>query len=411
MEKARVIWREGMYLSPETFQQQDQYHESHLHAMTVTLHPYAWGVRRAIWDRDGLANNCLRAEDLSLVFQDGTIYDAPQGDALPDPVELDTLPPTETAFTFHAGLPARRDPLAPSRLQLLAPAIPRDAFVSLPVVRVVRDPSGGFRTDAYFMAPSVSVRAAGGLHALLRRLLDTLRAKVDALYRLHSEPRDNVIELRIADASSFWMLHTISMSLAMLEHYERHPRLHPERVFEQLLGLAGGLMAYSKNRTHADLPDYDHADPGPGFARLYAIVRELIETVVSPRYIPIPLSKVKPSYHAGRFESYKITPQSTLYLCVSADVPAAELISGVSSRFKVGAPDDVEESVLVALPGLELVHMSQVPAALPMRPNTCYFALGQNSPKYANLMKARTIWIYTADGFPNLALELIALSS
>jgi type VI secretion system protein ImpJ len=200
------------------------------------------------------------------------------------------------------------------------------------------------------------------------------------------------------------------MFLAMLEHYDRHPRLHPERLFEQLLGLAGGLMAYSKSRTTRDLPDYDHTDPGPGFARLNTIVRELVDTVVSPRYVPIPLVQVKPSIYTGRFESDKITPESALYHCVSADVPLAQLLAGVTARFKAGAPDDVDEFLLHALPGVELVHAPQVPAALPMRPNTYYFALGRQGPKYANLMKARAIWIYTADGFPNLTLELVALT-
>jgi predicted component of type VI protein secretion system len=44
-------------------------------------------------------------------------------------------------------------------------------------------------------------------------------------------------------------------------HYFEHPSLHPERLYEQLLALAGSLMTFSKSRTLADLPPYRHDAP------------------------------------------------------------------------------------------------------------------------------------------------------
>jgi len=48
---------------------------------------------------------------------------------------------------------------------------------------------------------------------------------------------------------------------------------HPERLFEQLLGLAGSLMTFSKTHTLSDLPVHQHDAPGPAFAQLHAIIR------------------------------------------------------------------------------------------------------------------------------------------
>ena len=47
-----------------------------------------------------------------------------------------------------------------------------------------------------------------------------------------------------------------------------------------------------------------------------------------------------------------------------------ELVEVVPLRFKVGAPDDVEKLVLSAMPGVRLAHAPQVPAAVPVRPDT-----------------------------------------
>ena len=87
---------------------------------------------------------------------------------------------------------------------------------------------------------------------LLRRQLDALRAKVDALYGLHREPSKNIIEFRSGDIASFWLLHTASSACAALTHLLRNPALSPERLFQELLRLAGGLLTFSKGHGLAD---------------------------------------------------------------------------------------------------------------------------------------------------------------
>ena len=67
----KVLWGEGLFLRPQHFQQQDQYHEARLHEIAGALHPYAWGVGSLKLDHDALANDTLRLSELSLIFQDG----------------------------------------------------------------------------------------------------------------------------------------------------------------------------------------------------------------------------------------------------------------------------------------------------------------------------------------------------
>jgi type VI secretion system protein ImpJ len=102
--------------------------------------------------------------------------------------------------------------------------------------------------------------------------------------------------------------------------------------------------------------------PGPAFARLDAILRDLLDTVISSKYFSIALSNDRPSYHLGALDSGKINGQTTLYLGVSADMPALQLVEIVPLRFKIGAPEDVDKLVLSAMPGVRLVHAPQVPA-------------------------------------------------
>jgi type VI secretion system protein ImpJ len=443
----KVLWGEGLLLRPQHFQRQDQYHEHRLHKSIGAVHPYAWGVERFKIDRDALANNVLRILELSLRYQDGELYDAPDDDALPETVDLSQLAPQQQGLTFYAALPALKPfsgnfaqageasnasryvqanqetpdlytQAAPVQLaylqravRLVAESEPRDSYTCFPLLRLRRATTGGFELDGSFVPPSLSVGASPILFLQLRRLLDALQAKVSALYGHQREPSRNVIEFRSGDMSSFWLLHTASSACGALTHYVNHPELHPERLFESLLGLAGALMTFSKSWTLADLPAYQHADPGPGFAKLHHIVRDLLDTVISSKYFAILLTEARPSYHHGKLDSGKIDEKTAFYIAVSAEMPALELVEIVPRRFKVGAPDDVEKCVLSALPGVRLQHAPQLPAAVPVRPDTSYFLLEGKGTMYERMLQAQSISIYVPSGVKDLRLELLAVAS
>ena len=442
---SKGLWGEGLFLRPQHFQRQDAYHEARLQAVAGALHPYAWGVREAVFDPGSLASGVLRMQRLSLVFPDGEPYDAPGADTLPDPLVLEHLPAGVQSTTVHLAWPLLREqggncgadegrgaryrqtsqPAADlyteageaelavlsKSVRLLTDDEPRDACASLPVLRVRRTATGGFEVDPDFLPPALALQALPPLQARLRRLLDALQAKTAALYGHHREPSQSVVEFRSGDIASFWLLHTVNAGFAALGHLHQHPGLHPERLHQELLRLAGGLLTFSRGHTLADLPPYRHAEPAAGFDPLFAIIRELLDTVISARYTRIPLEETKPSFHLGRLDAHGVDGDAALYLAVGADLPANELVQTVPVRFKTGAPDDVEKCVLSALPGLKLVHAAQVPAAIPVRPGCQYFAIEPRGPLYERLLKAGSLSVYVPSGIRELQLELIALTS
>lgn len=447
IQTSKVLWGEGLFLRPQHFQRQDAYHEWRLAEQARTLHPYAWGVRRMKIDVDALAAGVLRFDELQLVLPDGDLYAAPQDDPLPDPVSLAGVPAGTAEVVFHAALPPMRShasnftPLGQSAdgsmryaqrnqpaidwftaaaesdistlgrcLRVLPDTLPRDHLVSLPVCRLRRSGAGAFEVDQRFVPPCTATGASPTLHAMVRRLLDVLQAKVDALYGFHREPSRHVIEFRSGDIASFWLLHTASSAYARLSHLYHHPLLHPERLYESMLELAGALMTFSRSATLADLPPYDHQDPGRCFGRLDALVLELLETVISTRCFAVALEEVKPSFHLARLDSQKIDAQTQLFLCVQSALPLVELVEIVPPRFKVGAPDDVDKLVLSATAGVRLTHTPQVPAAIPVRPQSVYFALDARGPLYERMLQAHSAMLYAPAGIPELRLELFALN-
>ncbi|MYM93096.1 type VI secretion system baseplate subunit TssK [Duganella vulcania] len=443
---SKVLWGEGFFLRPQHFQQQDRYHEARLQQTAQALHPYLWGVRKLEWDLEALKTDRLRLVSLSAIFHDGEIVDAPASDPLPVAIDLSTLPPALQELTFYAALPtmsqgggnaatadqpngARYCQTSRETADLYTQAVDTDvcylkksarlvsdqeplgAFDCIPVVRLRRVVTGGFEPDPQFIPPALSIASAPGLKGLLDRLMDALQAKVQSLQGHMREPSRNVIEIRSGDVSSFWLLHTVSTSAAALMHYVRNPDLHPERLFEALLALAGAMMTYSKQYTLTQLPGYRHDDLAQCFSGLDHIIRDLLDTVISTKYFSITLYEEKPSYHLGKLDSGKIDQRTTLYLAVSAALPALELVEIVPLRVKVGAPDDVEKCVLSAMPGVKITHAPQVPAAIPVQPDTYYFALEGKGVLYEQMLKAQSISIYVPAGIRDLRLGLIAVTA
>ena len=438
----KVLWSEGLTLGPQHFQQSDLYHEGRLHAFATTLCPHYWGVRAMTWNIDGLGHQRLGLQSASLMFPDGASYDAPGADLLPEPVDLSALPAELHSFTFYLALAAlkphggnleadgrylRHDsegldlysdalpvelPLLRKQARLVVESAPRDPLHSVAVVRLRRTDDGGFEIDQSFIAPCVAIGAAPHLRDMLDSLISALTAKVDALQRTHRKATVDTYEMSRGDISSWWVLNIVSTASLILMHVARSPGYHPEALYEKLLALAGGLMTFSDRYRAADVPAYRHDALGEVFASLDVLVRELVDTVISARYFMIPLvvDPQRSSLYRAQLDPARVTAETQLCLAVSADMAALELVAAMPLRLKVGSPDDLEKILGSALPGVPLTHMPQVPAAVPVRPNTYYFSLAARSALYERALKAQALEVYALEGIPGLKIELIAIS-
>ncbi len=448
-QTAKVLWGEGLFLRPQHFQMQDQYHEHRLSEALKVLHPYAFGVRSITIDPILLANGLLSLSQANVIWPDGESYLAPERDVLPSPIQLDvsTLP---DQFTVHLAIPILRvgqsnvsaqEHSRPARfvskhelvddlmtnaetseitvLQRLGRLIlgvhldgddsALDGMISLPIAKLCRTTAGVFELDSAFTPPVISIGSSSTMMILLRRLMGVMQAKITTLYGHHREPDQDVVEFRSGDIASFWLLHTLSSSYATLSHFVQNNGFHPERLHQELLRMAGGLMTFAKSYKLDDLPTYIHDAPMNGFVLLDQIIRSLLDTVISSRFLAIPLRETRTSYWFGRLESDKIDRGTRLYLAVSSAMPAHELVVSVPIRFKVGAPDDVEKRVLAALPAVAITHVAHVPSAIPIRPGSSYFALEPHGVLYEQMLQAESICLYVPNGFADLKIELMAV--
>lgn len=451
MSKAeKVLWGEGLFLRPQHFQLQDRYHEQRL---TQSLHacvPFAYGIQQLKVDQSQLALHVLALEQIEMIWQDGELYRAPSQDLLPEPIQLDQLnigaemwvylalpslqankqnvahTATAQAGRYHSFLQETHDLFTDAAaaeitllrrravLKLLDSHIEApqdlDGFHYIAIAKIKRQHAGHFELDPRFIAPILHIQASDHLMNNLKHILNVIQAKIKTIQSNNRENEQKIIEFRSGDIVSFWLVNALNTAYASLNHLYQHAQIHPERLFFELLRLSGSLLTFSTAYQVEHLPKYQHLNLQESFSHLDRILRELLDTIISNRYISIGLTETRPSYWVGQLASDKINRDARLYLALSSrSMQTHELIQIVPLRVKVGNSVDVEQRVVSALPAIPLHHMMQVPTAIPVRSGVSYFEIEPHHELYQRMLDAQSICIYVPAGFQDISLELIAV--
>ncbi|MFW1808351.1 type VI secretion system baseplate subunit TssK [Acinetobacter ursingii] len=446
----KILWGEGLFLRPQHFQVQDSYHEQRLNHTIRSMIPFAYGIKQLRFDENQLGMHVLALENVDMIWQDGEIYQAPAQDLLPEPILLDdlnlrgemliylalpllqankqniTFDQNTQSGRYHSHLMQTHDLFtnaSPAEISLLRrraefklfdstldPQHDLDGFLYLPIGQIKRHSSGSFELDRKFIPPLLHIEGSESLTSNLKRTLNVIRAKIKTIQTNNRENEQKLIEFRSGDIVSFWLVNALNTAHATLNHVLQNPQIHPERLFFELLRLTGSLLTFSTAYEVDQLPQYRHHQLQESFQQLDMILRDLLDTIISSRYISIALKEIRPSYWLGRLESDKITRESRLYIAVSSSMMQThELVQIVPLRFKVGSTLDVEQRVVAALPAIPLHHLMQVPTAIPVRSGVSYFEVEPHHELYQRMLESESICIYVPAGFQDISIELIAV--
>lgn len=441
----RILWGEGMFLRPQHFQQQFLFLEQCLTRRLQLSGRHGWGVVHCALDEQALKTGQIRADALSVLFRDGTLYQAPESAVLPLSRDLGSLPQVGVETTVYACLAemqpyggnTRSDETSarPTRffssqqevadlytqaleasLTILEPDVRlmveeenRDGYSAVPLCKIGKDATGQWQIVSGYLPPLVSIDGSSQLQQMLRRLLEILLVKSQALAGGHRERANKVMEFGPSDVGSFWLQHTVNHNFARLNHLAQSRPLHPEELYQALSEFCGELLTFSSTYDLASIPAYRHEQLGEVFATLDRQIRELLDTVISARHLVIPLHSPKQSFFIGRLESDRLLEGADFYLSVQSEQPASQIIDNVPLKFKIGAPDDVEKILHSAMRGVALIHTPQTPSAIPVRMGNHYFALEPQGSIYQRMLQSRSICIYVPETLANLSLELIAV--
>ena len=108
--------------------------------------------------------------------------------------------------------------------------------------------------DEDFIPPLLKVLASRWLHEQTEQLTNQLGTRLKRLMAMRRESNARMADFAVADVSLFWLLNALNSAEPVLNHFLRHPQVHPERLYEALASLAGSLLTFSLDHTTADIP-------------------------------------------------------------------------------------------------------------------------------------------------------------
>ncbi len=442
-----VLWSKGTLLTPQHLQAQDRYLDEIVRIQIGALTAYPWGLTRLDIDREALVGGSLVVRALSGRFPDGLLFDAPISDPPPPPRPLDdawkqdqtsmlvsiaiaeyrpgarnvsgrTASGTGAAATARwraeeqlardetTGLAERPIQIARPNLRLLLEGESAEGFVVMPIARLVRSPSGEVLMAPAFVPPLLDVASSAVLTAMLHRIVERVAAKAATLSGARRQRNQGLADFSVTDVASFWLLYTLSGHLPKLRHLHEVRTGHPSELWQTLLALAGALTTFSA--TASRLPTYEHARLGDCFGALEIVLLDLLETAVPETAVSLPLRPVRPAVHAVAVEQEAWLNAPQWYLAVSAQhIRQADLVTKVLTGCKVGSADVVDTLIRQALSGLELTHVAQPSASVPVKLDFLYFALTRAGSAWDAIARARNLAVYVPAELRDARFELV----
>jgi type VI secretion system protein ImpJ len=443
----KVLWTEGLFLTPHHFQQWDRYHEELVRSRLRSLSPFGWGAEELEFNAEALENGVFEVLGCKGVLPDGLPLNIPEVDPPPPSrVFTSAFPPGGERLRVYIGLPVVRfgaanlaadgdasdsmtrynshvasvidensgeNPqpvaLAQKNLRLLFGEESLQNHVALEVAELRRTGEGKVVLDETFIPPALSIAASKALSDMLRRLYEILAAKSATLSEQRRQRAQGLADFTTSDVANFWLLHTVNSYLPLMKHYHHVQRIHPERFYLAMVRLAAELTTFVTEGSPTELPVYIHTDLTRTFTELDRKLRVLLETVIPTRCVPIPLERTKESLYIGRIADDRLLTQAEFFLGVSAKMAETQLIERVPRKSKIASIDTINFLLGQALPGVPLRPVPVPPGPIPVRMGFKYFRLEKLGTYWETITASRSICLYFPAEFPDLKLELFAV--
>lgn len=443
----RPVWSEGMYLGPHHFQAQIRYFEDSLNFVTTSLWREAFGFAGLAFDHDALRNGTLALNHARGIFPDGLLIDLPASDAAPEPRAFAELfSPVADHLTMYLAVPAfvpdgRNTSLAadangarfvaaekplpdqntgldekPVRvgrknLRLLAESEISEHYVTLPVVRLVRDGAGHFESDAGFIPPCLTLSASPTLEQMLHRLIDILEEKSTVFSQEDDRERKGAFQAGMSarHVSQYWFRHTLNSNLPAFRHFLLSRHAHPQELFREMSRLAGALCTFGLEVHPRSLPQYDHWNLGSCFAALDDHIRRHLDVVMPSKAIRISLESTESFLYKGDIRDERCLGPSRWILEIQSPVGEADLIRNVPALVKVCSARFVPELIKRAVPGMALRHLSVPPTQIAGRVECQYFSIAREGGCWEHIVQTRQVGVYIPGELPATELSLYVL--
>jgi type VI secretion system protein ImpJ len=452
----RVVWSEGMLVSPQHLQQQDLYHERLLDERLAAVAPYRWGVVSLEIDAGGLGADQLRVTKFVGILPDGLYVAFDAGDLECPPARPigGHFPPAQAACEVYLGAAKEREGVPSvttdgaaagststkeARARFRASSRPvadltgnagnlsmafaqrnvailfgdeaREDYDAMKIAEIVRDGSGALLVNEAYIPPALRIDSSAFLMGGVRRLLALMVSKQRQLAGDRNQRDGSNIAFNAGDVTKFLQLSTINTAIPLLAYGASNGEISPMQLYLVLIQTAGALATFSPDVEPWTFPVLSHTDLRGTFEELFARVTALLRTTVVEAYLTVPM-EITQSVHVGRLEDERFLKAGHYLLAVRAELPEQQLVQRLPGLCKIASATQLPNVLRsAATPGVPIQPTNRPPPEIPVRAGVVYFSLNLQNDYWRGVLQERKVAIYLPPPFDpaHVKLELLAV--
>ncbi|OOF62205.1 type VI secretion system baseplate subunit TssK [Rodentibacter pneumotropicus] len=438
----RVLWKEGLFIRPQHFQQESRFLTSQLKQI-IDISAYNLGFGSLILDQQQLTYGKFALTQCKGVMPDGTLFDLPLTDSLPSPI---TISSSLIGETIYLCLPlvaigesevkclANNSDMLDSKSEIIFTEI-KDIhsengnyaqiellknqyffksslddlsnYVSLPIAKI-KDISLEHQVvlDEDFYPMSLHISAMPLFARKLSELSDLIGLRAQNIVNRIGRPEQS----GVADVNDFLMLLTLNRVLPIIKNIVKLGKSHPLSVYEFLASLRSELATFVlKERFSETFYDYLHDNPAQSLNPLFSDIKSYLSVVTNAKVIPLPIVAHQYGIYTAQVNDPLLYSTAEFIIAIKAHLQPELLKNQFVQQTKISSIEQINQLVHLQLPGVPVHALPVAPRYLPYHSGFMYFQLDKTSPYWENLIRSSGFGFHITGDYPGLEIELWAI--
>lgn len=461
-ENLKVVWYNGMNVDKIHFEQQERYLERNINLKTISSFSNLYGILDIQISNELLEQGKIGLRSISAIAQDGSVFNAPEEDELPEPLEVEfdslsssiivlkipmgnlvvdvSLQNSITSSKFKAtralisskvhddaSVDVLKD-LSDEEEYLLGSAFDQDKEsivlaslktnlgvlgsktpyeLEIPICKIQNINSNKqIKLDDKFIPTCLDISR----HPFIRQFIDEM------IYATRQHKQTFLSIFKGIDQSKNTLDFTTYLTLNMLKKWSlnfasiaNRQKFHPEFLYEKLVDFQADLIALSNDDSFSDFIAYKHDDLSATFSLLINNIRLLFSKIISPKYVMARIISNAHGFFDCMFDNAGIIEKGELFLAISSSVGSDYLLKNFKEQCKIHTQSNIKNIVASQLNGLNVEQISIIPTTLPRLNGYVYYRLDKNDKLFKSFVGENIISVYVTNNITNPDIKMWAI--
>ena len=443
-----------MHMDKIHFEQQERYIEHLIQTKTAQCTSNFYGIFEAEFSDEMLGLGKIALTKISGIAQDGSVFNAPNDDLLPEilevrhninssiitikiPMNTDSIADislhnafsnskyiatnvtisskthddiTQDSKALHQEAQYTQEKLnvvlgsLRLKLGLLGDKTPNELEIPIGKIKNIHS-SGKIELDEKFIPTSLNISNNIFLKTFLEEMLFSIKQHKEVFTQVFKGINQTKNTLDFSTYLSLNLLKKYYLIFSYLVHKEK---MHPEFLYEKLIDFQADLLALSHNED-SNFIAYTHNDLTSVFVPLSNNLRILFANVTSPKYAMANIIDNGNGFYDCVFDNASILQNSEVFLAISSSLPINALIETFVSQSKIHTQSNIKRIVASQLKGLNIEPIPSIPSSLPHLSGYAYFKLDRKDPLFSSFANQSIISVYVTNNITNPDIKLWAI--